>query len=80
MPAEDGFPRFYGNSEAVRTLIDMIARDRIPQTLLLDGPEGVGKATLARRFAACLLYTSLIKYTDPSQELAVTEEPPVAAG
>jgi len=33
----------------------MIKRERIPQTLLLSGPEGVGKATLARRFAAQLL-------------------------
>ncbi len=33
----------------------MIARERIPQTILIAGPEGVGKATLARRFAANLL-------------------------
>ena len=33
----------------------MIRRGQIPQTLLLSGPEGVGKATLARRFAAELL-------------------------
>lgn len=33
----------------------MIARERIPQTILIAGPEGVGKATLARRFAAELL-------------------------
>src|ERR1700722_18900099 len=33
----------------------MIRGDRITQTLLLSGPEGVGKATLARRFAALLL-------------------------
>lgn len=33
----------------------MIARERIPQTILIAGPEGVGKATLARRFAAQLL-------------------------
>ena len=33
----------------------MIKRERIPQTLLLSGPEGVGKATLARHFAAQLL-------------------------
>jgi DNA polymerase-3 subunit delta' len=33
----------------------MTRQERIPQTILLDGPEGVGKATLARRFAAALI-------------------------
>ena len=33
----------------------MIRGHRIPQTLLISGPEGIGKATLARRFAAMLL-------------------------
>ncbi len=49
------FPNFYGNSSVAQTLAQMIERKRIPQTLLLSGPEGVGKATLARRFAAALL-------------------------
>ncbi len=34
----------------------MIRGERITQTLLLSGPEGVGKATLARRFGAALLH------------------------
>jgi DNA polymerase-3 subunit delta' len=46
---------FFGNPLAVSALSGMIERGRIPQTLLLSGPEGVGKATLARRFAARLL-------------------------
>jgi DNA polymerase-3 subunit delta' len=33
----------------------MTRQERVPQTILLDGPEGVGKATLARRFAAAMI-------------------------
>jgi DNA polymerase-3 subunit delta' len=46
---------FFGNSDAARTLREMARHRRIPQTLLISGPEGVGKATLARRFAAELI-------------------------
>lgn len=49
------FPDFYGNAAVVETLEQMARTRRIPQTILLDGSEGVGKATLARRFAALLL-------------------------
>jgi DNA polymerase III subunit delta' len=49
------FPDFYGNTAAAQTLHQMIGSGRIPQTILLSGPEGIGKATLARRFAAALL-------------------------
>lgn len=47
---------FFGNPAVAAALSEMIRRERIPQTLLLSGPEGVGKATLARRFAAELLH------------------------
>ena len=47
--------KFFGNPDVAATLEDAIRRERIPQTLLFSGPEGVGKATLARRFAAALV-------------------------
>ncbi len=46
---------FYGNEAAVKTLEGMVRRDKVPQTILVSGPEGVGKATLARRFAQLLV-------------------------
>lgn len=49
------FERFWGNASTAATLERMISAHRIPQTILLAGPEGVGKATLVRRFAARLL-------------------------
>lgn len=49
------FNDFFGNSHVAQTLAQMLEQKRIAQTILLSGPEGVGKATLARRFAAALL-------------------------
>ena len=49
------FENFCGNQHVQRTLEGMIDRERIPQTMLFAGLEGLGKATLVRRFAARLL-------------------------
>jgi len=49
------FDGFYGNRAVVEALERMIEAQRIAQPILLDGPQGVGKATLARRFAARLI-------------------------
>jgi DNA polymerase-3 subunit delta' len=49
------FENFHGNARVAQTLFAMTQQERIPQTILLDGPEGVGKATLARRFAAAMM-------------------------
>lgn len=49
------FPNFYGNRPVAEALYQAVQSGRVPQTLLLAGPQGVGKATLARRLAAALL-------------------------
>jgi DNA polymerase-3 subunit delta' len=49
------FEGFWGNPHVTAALEQMLARDRLAQTLLFAGPEGVGKATMARRLAARLL-------------------------
>lgn len=46
---------FIGNRATVATLRRMVSGERIPQTILLHGPDGLGKATLARRLASELL-------------------------
>jgi DNA polymerase III subunit delta' len=52
---EDFWGNFWGNRHVTDALEQMIAQDRLSQTLLFSGPEGVGKATLARRLGAHLL-------------------------
>jgi DNA polymerase-3 subunit delta' len=49
-----GFSEFYGNSEAVRQLRDMLARNRFPQAVILAGPAGSGKYTLALMLAKAM--------------------------
>ena len=49
------FDNFWGNARTAEAVEQMIAQDRLPQTLLFAGPQGVGKATLARRIGARLL-------------------------
>jgi DNA polymerase-3 subunit delta' len=49
------FDNFWGNPHVVQALEQMLAQGRLAQTILFSGPEGVGKATLARRLGARLL-------------------------
>jgi DNA polymerase III subunit delta' len=45
------FSDFYGNRETVHRLRDMLARKRLPQAVILAGPPGAGKYTLALMIA-----------------------------
>lgn len=49
------FDNFWGNPQVSEALEQMIVQDRLAQTLLFSGPEGVGKSTLARRLGERLL-------------------------
>jgi DNA polymerase-3 subunit delta' len=49
------FDNFWGNPHVAQALEQMLAQGRLAQTILFSGPEGVGKATLARRLGARLL-------------------------
>jgi DNA polymerase III subunit delta' len=46
-----GFQDFYGNSATVTRLREAISASRFPQTLILAGPRGAGKYTLALMLA-----------------------------
>src|SRR5215831_5452048 len=48
------FSDFYGNTEAVRRLREMLAHDRFPQAVILAGPGGSGKYTLTLMLAKAM--------------------------
>jgi DNA polymerase-3 subunit delta' len=49
------FDRILGQRKALDLLERMLDHGRLPHALLFQGPEGVGKGTVARSFAAALL-------------------------
>src|SRR5258708_39274683 len=48
------FANFHGNSDVVHRLREMLARDRFPQAVVLAGPTGSGKYTLALMLAKAI--------------------------
>ena len=49
-----GFADFYGNLGVVENLRTMLARDRFPHSVILAGPRGAGKYTLAQMVAKAM--------------------------
>jgi DNA polymerase-3 subunit delta' len=48
------FSDFHGNSETVHRIREMISRDRFPHAVILSGPVGSGKYTLATMIARAM--------------------------
>src|SRR5438046_6675574 len=49
-----GFSDFYGNADIIHRLRDMLARNRFPHAVILAGPAGSGKYTLALMLAKAM--------------------------
>jgi DNA polymerase-3 subunit delta' len=49
-----GFSDFHGNAETVRRLREALGRGRFPHAVILSGPEGAGKYTLALMVAQAM--------------------------
>ena len=49
-----GFSQFHGNRDVVGNLRGMLARDRFPHAVILAGPQGAGKYTLAQMVAKAM--------------------------
>ncbi len=48
------FSDFHGNNEIVHRMRDMLARKRLPHAVILAGPHGSGKYTLALMLAKAM--------------------------
>jgi len=48
------FSSFHGNSETVQQIREMLARERLPHGVILAGPAGSGKYTLATMVAQAM--------------------------
>ncbi len=53
--------QFVGNERTLSSVADMLRENRVPQTLVIEGPAGSGKKTLAGLIAAGLLCESEAK-------------------
>lgn len=68
---------YFGNQEAEQTLLDGYSSNRLHHAWLLAGPEGIGKATLAYRFARFLLAQTEDSAAGHSSDLSISTDHPV---
>jgi DNA polymerase-3 subunit delta' len=78
MPPPRENSELIGHDAAERRLFDAWASGRLPHAWLIGGPRGIGKATLAYRFARFLLKTGdATACLVPPTDLAVAPDDPV---
>jgi DNA polymerase-3 subunit delta' len=65
---------FFGNEKAVEIIENILNTDKIPQSWLICGQKGIGKATLAYRFAKSLLIGSKTLASDKSSPAVIRIE------
>jgi DNA polymerase-3 subunit delta' len=63
-----GFSDFHGNAEIVSQLRGMLSRDRFPHAVILSGPAGAGKYTLAQMVAKAMNCLEYRRSLDSSQQ------------
>ncbi len=54
-------PNLYGYDKVVENLLNIYKKGSLPNALLISGPKGIGKATLAYHFAKFLFYNDSTK-------------------
>ncbi|HEU5450456.1 MAG TPA: DNA polymerase III subunit delta' [Terriglobales bacterium] len=77
-----GFDQFHGNPDTVQRLRAMLGRDRFPHAVILAGPEGSGKYTLAQMVAKAMncLNSPLARRHDDQPGLGLAVEAPADNG
>lgn len=70
---------FIGNNSAEQKLLEAALAQRLHHAWLLTGPDGVGKATLAYRFARFLLAREGLAAPQGASDLSVPADHPAAA-
>jgi len=73
-------PDLVGHEAAENILLDAWNSGRLPHAWLFTGPKGIGKATLAYRFARFVLAQSVDFDADAGQDALFADPEPVASG
>src|SRR5947209_7693744 len=80
VPEPRANPYLSGHEAAEASLIEAHAQGKLPHAIIIGGPRGIGKATLAFRLARFLLNQGSGGgglFTAPPSSLAVPEDDPV---